>query len=112
MYKVLASSVCAVCSIAATTAFAQSANMKLSQAECQAVWQKADPNSAGSLTQTQAQAYVSDFKSVDADNNGSLSSAEFMKGCESGLIKGGSASTGAASGSSGADAPKAPAASK
>jgi hypothetical protein len=94
----------------ATSSFAAPDNMKLSQADCQAVWKQADSQGTGSLSQANAQPYVSDFKSVAANADGSLSSAEWMKGCSAGHVKGG-ASTGAGAGTSGSstgspDSPK------
>ncbi len=86
---------------------AATGGMKMTQAECQALWKQADSAAAGSLSQTQAQSYASDFKGVDKDANGKLSSDEFLKGCEGGLIKSG-ASTGAGSGTSGSDDAPAP----
>lgn len=78
-------------------------SIKLSAAECQGIWQKADAAKAGSLTMAQAQPYVSDFKSVDSNGDGKLTSSEFLAGCEKGLAHG-SASSGASSGTSGAGA--------
>ncbi len=86
----------------AGTANAQSAseNIKLSQAECQVLWKQADSSAAGSLSMAQAQPFVSNFKSVDANGDGKLSSSEFTKGCDAGHVRS-SASTGAGAGSSG-----------
>lgn len=90
-----------------TSAFAASDTMKLSQADCQAVWKQADSQGAGSLSQQQAQPYVVDFKSVDANGDGMLSSAEFLKGCGAGAVKSG-AGTGAASGAGGSNSSDVP----
>lgn len=73
---------------------------KMTQAECQTLWNTADASKAGSLTQSQAQAYVSDFKSADANNDGRLSSAEFQSACQKGMVRG-TASTGGSSGTNG-----------
>lgn len=73
---------------------------QMSQAECQSIWSKADAQSAGSLTQTQAQSYVTDFKSADANNDGRLSSTEFQSACQRGLVRS-SAATGTGTGGSG-----------
>ena len=59
---------------------------KLSQAQCQALWTKIDSAKTGSVTQAQAQSYIGDFKSVDANSDGHLSSAEIMSACERGLV--------------------------
>ena len=82
------------------------ADLKLTQAQCETLWKQADSSGAGTLSQSQAQPYVGDFKSLDGDANGKLSGAEFLKGCEGGMVKGG-ASTGAGTGTSGSTtAPK------
>jgi hypothetical protein len=91
---------------------ALAANAKLSKTECSAIWGRADSAGSGSLTSSQAQSYVSDFSKVDANADGQLSSAEFMSGCQKGLVHD-SASTGAGEGASGSagegsEAPKAP----
>lgn len=79
---------------------AGASSMSMSQADCQATWKQADSKAAGSISQQQSQPYVTDFKGVDSDGNGQISSAEFLKGCQAGMIKG-SASTGSATGDSG-----------
>lgn len=70
---------------------------KMSQAECQSMFSKADTGQSGSLTSAQAQPYVTSMSSVDTNADGKLSQAEFMQACNAGAIKG-SASTGAATG--------------
>lgn len=82
-----------------TGATGGTSSMKLSQSECDSVWNKAGP-SGDSLTKTQAQAHVSNFSSVDTNNDGKLSRAEFNQGCDKGLIRS-TASTGASPGTSG-----------
>lgn len=72
---------------------------KLSDAQCQQIWSKLDSANAGSVSQTQATTYVSDFKQADANNDGRLSSSEFTSACQRGLVRD-SAATGAGSGSS------------
>lgn len=74
--------------------------MKLSQAECQALWTKADASQSGRLSSAQAQPYVTDFTAVDADGDMQITSSEFLQGCQKGFVSD-SASTGAGSGSSG-----------
>ena len=61
-------------------------DMKLSQAECQALWSKLNPSQSGNVSQTAARSYVSDFGSVDSNNDGQLSKAEFDAGCTAGKI--------------------------
>lgn len=81
---------------------------KLSQAECEAVWNKAAGSGAAtSLSQVQAQAHVKNFASIDQNNDGQLSRTEFNQGCDKGLVQS-TAATGAGSGASGAGSPPGP----
>jgi hypothetical protein len=74
---------------------------QMSQAECQALWSKANPGAAaGSLSQTQAQPYVTSFSQVDTNKDGQLSQTEFMTGCQAGHVRD-TATTGAGSGATG-----------
>lgn len=59
---------------------------QLSGAECLAIWSKADATGQGSLDQSQAQAYVTDFVAVDENGDGALSQIEFQNGCAKGLV--------------------------
>ena len=59
---------------------------ELSQAECLAVWSKADATGQGTLDTSQAQAYVSDFAAADENGDGALSQIEFQNGCAKGLV--------------------------
>ncbi len=79
---------------------AATAAMKLSQAECDTLWNQANPSKGATISMSQAQPYVSNFKSVDIDNDGSISQVEFRKGCNNGLVKS-SSSSGSSSGTSG-----------
>jgi hypothetical protein len=97
----------ATAALFAVPAFAQGAaaqpdtsGVKLSQAECSNMWNQADASNSGSLSMSQAEPYVTNFKSVDTDSDGMISQAEFTKGCDNGLVKS-SASTGMGSGASG-----------
>jgi len=94
-----------------TTAFAQTSgssgtsaatgsSMKMSQSECQSLWGKADAGKAGSLTQAQAQPYVTDFNAADTNKDGKLTSAEFLSACQQGHVKS-SATTGSSTGATG-----------
>ena len=49
------------------------------------------------ITKSQAQPYVTDFKAADPNGDGSLDQTEFSAACKNGLVKG-TASTGAATG--------------
>jgi hypothetical protein len=58
----------------------------LTEIECSGVWK--DAASGGDvLTGDKAGGYVTDFKQVDADQDGNLSQAEFSEACKKGLIK-------------------------
>lgn len=81
--------------------------MKLSAAECASLWNQASPD-GGPITESQAAAYVTDFKAANPDGDTTLEKAEFSKACDSGLVKSG-ASSGASSGEGGAAAPAVPA---
>ena len=83
---------------AASTAFgAHAAGTKLTQAECDTLWNQANPSGAATITQAQAQPYVTDFKAANLDGDSSLDQKEFATACKNGLIKG-MGSSGAASG--------------
>ncbi len=87
---------------------AQAANAKLSKADCESLWSRADSTGGGSLTSAQAQSYVTDFGMVDANADGKLTGAEFSAGCKKGLLHDSASSgagEGAAGSSSGADSP-------
>ena len=84
--------------IAVSTAFgAYAAGAQLSQAECDTLWSQANPSGAATITKSQAQPYVTDFKAADPNGDGSLDQKEFSAACKNGLVKG-TASTGAATG--------------
>ena len=83
---------------AASTAFgAHAAGTKLTQAECDTLWNQANPSGAATITQAQAQPYVTDFKAANLDGDSSLDQKEFATACKNGLVKG-MGSSGAASG--------------
>jgi hypothetical protein len=70
----------------------------MSRADCTAAWTKLDASKTGSVSQSQAQGVVTDFKAADTNNDGKLSQAEFVAACEKGLV---TASTGTGSGGRG-----------
>ena len=49
----------------------------MTQAQCDSLWQRADAAKSGSLTQSQASAYVSDFSGADTNKDGKISLDEF-----------------------------------
>ena len=63
----------------------------MSKADCEGVWKQANPNNAPTLTMTQAQPYVADFKSADPDNDGTLDQNEFLQACDKGGVTKGAA---------------------
>jgi hypothetical protein len=74
--------------------------LKMTQAECQSLWNRLDAGKAGSVGEAQASAHVTDFKAIDANSDGKLSQAEFQAGCAKGQVHS-SATTGPGSGSGG-----------
>jgi hypothetical protein len=93
-------------------AFAQGAgdpskSMKMSKADCQSIWSKADSAQNDSLTSAQAAPFVTNFKAIDSNGDGKLSSSEFMSGCQRGLAHD-TASSGAGAGTSGESGEGAP----
>ena len=59
---------------------------KMSKAECTAAWTKLDASKSGSVSQSQAQGVVTDFKAADTNNDGKLSQTEFLAACDKGLV--------------------------
>ena len=72
--------------LAQTTTTPKSGTMKMSQADCTAAWTKLDASKAGSVSQTQAQGVVTDFKAADTNSDGKLTQTEFMAACDKGLV--------------------------
>ena len=72
--------------------------MKMSQAECTALWNRVDTSKAGNLSESQLKTYVTDFKAIDTNGDHKVSQSEFQAGCDKGLVHS-SASTGAGTGS-------------
>ena len=64
-----------------------SSDTKLTQADCDAVWMKANPSNAATITETEAQQYVTDVAAANPDKDGTLDKPEFTKACEGGLVK-------------------------
>jgi hypothetical protein len=88
---------------------ASAGDMKMTQAQCDTLWKQANPSNAATITESAAQAYISDVKAANPDGDGTLDKAEFSKACSSGLVKssaaGSSSSSGSGAGESGAAAP-------
>lgn len=93
--------VAAAISLAFGATGAMAANdVQLSESECTALWQQANPNNASGLTKSQAVPYVANFNAANPDGDKTIDSTEWMAACGKGLIRS-SANTGASSGSSG-----------
>lgn len=81
--------------------------MKLSQSQCQQIWDKHDSAKSGSVSQSEAAQLVSSFTLVDENKDGRLSREEFLRGCEQGHVTAsaagdvGGAATGTGAGSGG-----------
>jgi hypothetical protein len=72
--------------------------MKISQAECGSLWSQASP-SGNPITESEAAAYLTDFKAANPDGDTTIEKDEFAKACDSGLVKS-TASSGASTGES------------
>jgi hypothetical protein len=100
---------CSVASIsqaADTTGMASpKSGMQLSQSECSTLWQQAASGNASGLTESQASAYVTDFKAANPDGDSTIDQNEWMAACNKGLVKN-SSSSGNSSGTSGSEAGK------
>ncbi len=69
---------------------------KLSQAECGSLWSQASP-SGNPITESEAAAYLTDFKAANPDGDTTIEKDEFSKACDNGLVKS-TASSGASTG--------------
>ena len=74
-------------SLCVALAAGAAAQTKMSQSECDALWKQANPSGAATVTESQAQPYVSDFKAANPDGDGTLDQTEFSKACQQGLVK-------------------------
>ena len=70
----------------AQTTMPKSGGSKMSRADCTAAWTKLDASKSGSVSQTQAQGVVTDFKAADSNNDGKLTQTEFLAACDKGLV--------------------------
>jgi hypothetical protein len=83
-----------------TPAPKSAAPMKMTQAQCSAIWNKLDAAKSGNVSEAQAKPYVASFSAVDTNHDGKLSQTEFQSGCDKGQVHD-SATTGTGSGTSG-----------
>ena len=58
----------------------------LNDSQCQSLWSQA-ASSGDSLSSSQANAYITDFKRADANSDGKISQAEFNNACKLGLVQ-------------------------
>jgi len=93
----------AVPALAQTSTVPKSGATKMSQAECTVAWNKVDASKSGSVTQSQAQGVVTNFKAADTNNDGKLSQAEFMAACDKGLVTASAATGGGTRGMTGSE---------
>lgn len=82
--------------------------MKMSEAQCESIWHKANPGNKAKISESEAKAYISDINAVNKDKDGTIERAEFMRACDMGLVKstattGGSSGTGESSSGSSHD---------
>ncbi len=91
----------AIAQTSTTTPSAGAASgMHMTQSQCDQLWQRADSAKSGSLTQSQAGAYVSDFSQVDTNKDSKLTQAEFSSACQRGMVHD-AATTGGSTGTTG-----------
>lgn len=60
---------------------------KVSAADCETLWKKADAGNKGMISEQAASSYISDMKTINADGDTSIEKKEFMAACDHGLIK-------------------------
>jgi hypothetical protein len=89
--KIVTSLAAAAALALAMPALAQTTAPKMSQADCAAAWTKLDASKAGSVSESQAQGVVTDFKAADTNNDGKLTQTEFTTACDKGLVTASSA---------------------
>src|ERR1044072_4834825 len=58
----------------------------LTDSQCQSLWGQA-ASSGDSLSSSQANAYITDFKRADANSDGKISQTEFNNACKLGLVQ-------------------------
>lgn len=79
----------------------------LSATQCGEIWSRHVTTQNGTMSEAQAKGIVTNFKSADTNNNGSLTREEFLSACSRGLVVN-SAGSGSGSGGSGTTMPKNP----
>jgi hypothetical protein len=71
-------------------AFAPAASAGTSEADCKAMWTKADSNKDGSLADKEVKKFMDAIKAsgkkYDSNADGKLDQAEFMKACQDGVF--------------------------
>src|SRR6476659_9609475 len=66
---------------------AETTSLKMSQSDCASLWQQANSGKAAGLTESQASAYVTDFKAANPDGDATIDQSEWMAACSKGLVK-------------------------
>ena len=64
-----------------------SSGAKLTQADCDAVWMKANPSNAATITETEAQQYVTDVAAANPDKDGTRTRRSSPRLAKGGLVK-------------------------
>lgn len=90
--------------LAAATGAYGAENQQLSQAECDTLWQQANPTNAEMISESAAAAYIADVKAANPDGDATIEKDEFDNACAQGMIKSSAATTGASDGAMGNDA--------
>ena len=61
--------------------------VKMAHAECQAVWEKANPTKKDKISAGQAQPFIADIAAANTNGDGSIDQSEFTAACDKGLMK-------------------------
>jgi hypothetical protein len=65
------------------------------EADCEALWKKANPAMAEKVPESAMKDYFTDVKAVNPDGDGTIEADEFKKACSGGMIKSGMAANSA-----------------
>lgn len=90
MKRSLMAAIAVTCAMS-TSAFADTnanapTDMKITDAQCTTLWNKAAGSASADLTMDKAQPYVKDFKKADVNSDSKLSAAEWKDACVKGLV--------------------------
>ena len=59
----------------------------LGERECTALWRRANPGKAESITKRQAEPYITDIASASSNGGLTISAKEWQAACKNGLVK-------------------------